>query len=56
MTSGYLNAQGAIDNAILTELDAAFSRERVGPMELLEGADFAEGVSVFLEKRVAAFR
>lgn len=46
----------AINDATLTELDAAFSRERVGQIGLLSGPDFAEGLAAFQGKRAAVFR
>lgn len=47
--------KGAINDATLTELDAAFARERAGQLELLASPDFAEGVDAFLGKRPARF-
>ncbi|MBM7458704.1 enoyl-CoA hydratase [Rhodococcus coprophilus] len=46
----------AINAATLTELGSAFGRERAGQLDLLAGADFAEGVAAFQEKRTAEFR
>ncbi|WP_024796968.1 enoyl-CoA hydratase [Tomitella biformata] len=47
--------KAAINDATLTELDAAFARERAGQLELLAAADFAEGVDAFLGKRAPVF-
>lgn len=46
----------AINDATLTELDNAFTRERSGQIDLLSGADFTEGVAAFQEKRPAVFQ
>lgn len=59
LADGPAEALGATKNAInaasLTELDAAFSRERAGQMTLLAGSDFHEGVAAFNQKRPAVF-
>lgn len=51
----FRHTKQAINDATLTELDAAFTRERAGQMNLLDSADFAEGVAAFQEKRAAVF-
>lgn len=45
----------AINDATLTELDAAFARERTGQLALLAAPDFHEGVAAFEQKRPAVF-
>lgn len=45
----------AINDATLTELGDAFTRERIGQIDLLGSGDFAEGVAAFQEKRAAVF-
>lgn len=45
----------AINDATLTELDAALRRERAGQLGLLAAEDFAEGLAAFLGKRPADF-
>lgn len=47
--------KAAVNDATLTELDAAFARERSGQLALLAAADFAEGVDAFLSKRPAVY-
>lgn len=47
--------KAAINDATLTELDAAFARERTGQLGLLASPDFAECVDAFLGKRPARF-
>ena len=46
----------AINDATLTELDAALGREATGQDALRETEDYAEGVAAFLEKRPAVFK
>lgn len=46
----------AINDATLTELDAALDREATGQDALRETEDYAEGVAAFLEKRPAVFK
>ncbi|MCJ0907498.1 enoyl-CoA hydratase [Rhodococcus sp. ARC_M6] len=46
----------AINDATLTELEAAFDRERDGQLMRLAGEEYIEGVAAFLEKRPAIFR
>lgn len=46
----------AINDATLTELDAALDREATGQDALREAEDYAEGVAAFLEKRPAVFK
>ena len=46
----------AINDATLTELDAALSREAEGQDALRTTEDYAEGVAAFLEKRPAVFK
>ncbi len=41
----------SVNAAALAELDAALAREHEGQVELLQSADFAEGVASILEKR-----
>ena len=48
-------AKSAINDATLTELDAAFSREVEGQARLRASQDFVEGVAAFLEKRTPTF-
>lgn len=45
----------SITGATLTELDATLAREHAGQSELLDSADFAEGVASVLEKRRPTF-
>ncbi|MEH6822248.1 MAG: enoyl-CoA hydratase, partial [Dietzia psychralcaliphila] len=45
----------AINDATLTELGDAFTREPIGQIDLLGSGDFAEGVAAFQEKRAAVF-
>lgn len=45
----------AINDATLTELEAAIGREREGQLVLLTSPDFAEGTKAFQEGRQAAF-
>ncbi|MBD0323198.1 MAG: enoyl-CoA hydratase/isomerase family protein [Aldersonia sp.] len=45
----------AVNAATLTALDAALEREREGQIELLQSADFAEGVTAMLTKRKPVF-
>ncbi|MCJ0905000.1 enoyl-CoA hydratase [Rhodococcus sp. ARC_M6] len=53
--TAFHRTKDAINDATLGQLDAAFKRERSGQLELLAGADFAEGVSAFQNKRPAKF-
>lgn len=46
----------AINDATLTELDAALGREATGQDALRQTEDYAEGVAAFLEKRPAVFK
>ncbi len=46
----------AINDATLTELDAALGREATGQDALRTTEDYAEGVAAFLEKRPAVFK
>lgn len=46
----------AINDATLTELDAALGREAEGQDALRTTEDYAEGVAAFLEKRPAVFK
>jgi enoyl-CoA hydratase len=55
-TPAFASTKHAINDATLTELDNAFTREWDGQMKLLAGPDFKEGVSAFQEKRPANFR
>ncbi len=55
-SSSFQRTKDAINDATLTELELAFSRERVGQISLLGEANFAEGVAAFQEKRPAVFR
>ncbi|MDT2006739.1 enoyl-CoA hydratase [Rhodococcus opacus] len=54
-TGAYRWTKYAVNDATLTELDNAFTRERKGQLELLASADFEEGVAAFLAKRPAVF-
>ena len=45
----------AVTGATLAELDAALAREHEGQVELLQSADFSEGVASMLEKRRPTF-
>lgn len=47
--------KAAIDAATLTELDAAFVREKDGQIELLTSADFLEGMTAMLTRRAPNF-
>lgn len=51
----YAATKRAINDAALTQLGAAFDRERRGQQELLAAADFAEGRTAFLERREPRF-
>ncbi|NEW27088.1 enoyl-CoA hydratase-related protein [Nocardia cyriacigeorgica] len=51
----YRRTKGAINDATLGQLAAAFERERAGQLELLVAPDFAEGVDAFENKRPARF-
>jgi enoyl-CoA hydratase len=53
--AAFKHTKDAINDATLTELEAAFIRERDGQMKLLAGPAFAEGVAAFQEKRPAIF-
>lgn len=44
-----------INDASLTALDTSFAAERAGQLELLAGADFAEGVAAFEQRRKPVF-
>lgn len=48
-------ASVAAVNAATLDLDAALTREEVGQIELLGSANFAEGVTAFVEKRSPRF-
>lgn len=48
--------KSAINDATLTELDAAFVRERTGQLTLLAADDFREGALAFLAKRPPVYR
>ncbi|MFZ2529480.1 MAG: enoyl-CoA hydratase [Rhodococcus sp. (in: high G+C Gram-positive bacteria)] len=48
--------KSAINDATLTELDAAFARERTGQLTLLAADDFREGALAFLAKRPPVYR
>ncbi|MCK8671109.1 enoyl-CoA hydratase [Rhodococcus sp. HM1] len=50
------STKAAINDATLTELDAAFARERAGQLVLLAADDFREGATAFMEKRPAVYR
>ncbi|WP_420751743.1 enoyl-CoA hydratase [Rhodococcus sp. O3] len=50
------STKAAINDATLTELDAAFARERAGQLKLLAAEDFREGATAFMEKRPAVYR
>lgn len=50
------STKAAINDATLTELDAAFARERAGQLQLLAADDFHEGARAFLDKRPAVYR
>lgn len=50
------STKAAINDATLTELDAAFARERAGQLRLLAADDFHEGATAFIEKRPAVYR
>lgn len=52
---GYRATKDAINDATLTELDAAFRRERQGQGDLLLSRDFAEGAAAFGERRRPVF-
>ena len=45
----------AINDATLTELEAAIAREREGQLILLTSQDFAEGTKAFQEGRQATY-
>ncbi|WP_137726148.1 enoyl-CoA hydratase-related protein [Prescottella subtropica] len=45
----------AVNAASLTELERAFTRERMGQLELLGSVDFVEGVRAFRAKQIPAF-
>lgn len=47
--------KSAINDATLTELSSALTREKRWQLELLATADYTEGVAAFLEKRAAVF-
>lgn len=51
----FRETKAAINAATLTELPAAFARERAGQIGLLGAADFAEGSAAFRERRPAEF-
>lgn len=51
LSKAFRQTKDAINDATLTELDLAFSRERAGQTDLLGSVDFAEGVAAFQEKR-----
>ncbi|TWH42182.1 enoyl-CoA hydratase [Rhodococcus rhodochrous] len=55
-STAFASTKNAINDATLTELDNAFTREREGQLVLLGSADFTEGVTAFQEKRTANFR
>ena len=55
-TRGFVRTRQAIDAAMLLPLDAALDLERDYQRELGRSADYREGVSAFIEKRVAKFR
>ena len=54
-TCGYLRTRQAIDAAMLLPLDGALDLERDFQRELGLTSDYREGVSAFIEKRVANF-
>jgi 2-(1,2-epoxy-1,2-dihydrophenyl)acetyl-CoA isomerase len=54
-TRGYVRTRQAIDAAMLLPLDSALDFERDYQRELGRSNDYREGVSAFIEKRVARF-
>lgn len=53
--AAFAQTKHAINAATLTQLDAAFGRERAGQLPLLASADFREGVAAFTQKRRPQF-
>lgn len=51
----YAKTKHSINEATLTELDAAMARERSGQSQLLRAPDLAEGITAFHERRAPKF-
>lgn len=51
----YAKSKAAINDATLTELDCAFSRERDGQSQLLQSPDLREGIAAFHQRRTPSF-